>query len=351
MNHIISVALLFIIFSVNSVDYKQKLKQVESKLEQARKKEKSLKDKERGILRILAEIDERINRARRKILQLKKRERTLVKELEYLEREKSSYDMRLEQRKSLFGNRISLTYKYGMTVSKNDLACMQYILDNDKDKLIELQCLTDSLKVKKTALELKLARLAKIRKEQEREKQIILKEKNRKVQILKELRNKKTKQHKLIMELEAAQLRLEQLIAELSKHRKTHGFKEIIWPVQGEIVSRFGEVRDPVYGTKLVNNGINIKANLGAPVHAVSDGKVIYAERFLGYGNLIIIDHENGFYTLYGYLSDILVNKGEAVKKGEIIGKVGSPGPTLDSSLYFEIRENGKAIDPLKLLR
>jgi septal ring factor EnvC (AmiA/AmiB activator) len=143
---------------------------------------------------------------------------------------------------------------------------------------------------------------------------------------------------------------LEKLISELSKNKEKYEFAEIIWPVQGQIVSQFGEVRDLEYGTRLVNNGINIKANFGIPVSVVFDGEVAYAERFLGYGNLIIIDHENGFYTLYGYLSDILVSKGEMVKKGETIGKVGSPSSTLESSLYFEIRENGKAIDPLKLL-
>lgn len=352
MNHFISVfLLLFAVSSVNSTDYKEELKQVESKLEQAKKREKSLSDKEKGILVVLAEIDERINEARRKILQLKKSEKALEKELEHLKGKKGSYDMRFKQYKSLFSNRISLTYKYGQVISKNDLVYMQYILSNDRNNLIEMQCLMDSLKGEETELGHKLANLAKIRKEQERERQVMLKEKARKAQILKQVRSEKTKQHKLVMELEAAQLRLEQLISELAKHRETHEFKEIIWPVNGEVVSRFGEVRDPEYGTRLVNNGISIKADFGVPVRAVFDGKVAYAERFLGYGNLIIIDHENGFYTLYGYLSDILVSKGEMVQKGETIGKVGSLSPTLGSSLYFEIRENGRAIDPLKLLK
>ena len=352
MNHFISVVLLLLAVPlVNSTDYKEELRQVESYLEQAKKKKKSLSDKEKGILEVLAEIDERINEVGRKILQLKKNEEILEKELEYLKGKKSSYDIRVEQCKDLFGNRISLTYKYGLMVSKNDLVYMQHILSKDKNNLVEMQCLIDSLKGEKTKLGHKLTSLLKIRKEQESERQKMLKEKIRKDQILKEVRSEKTKQYKLVMELEAAQLRLEQLISELSKHKEIYEFEEIIWPVHGQIVSRFGEVRDPEYGTRLVNNGINIKVDFGMPVRAVFHGEVAYAERFLGYGNLIIIDHENGFYTLYGHLSDILVSKGEMVEKGEIIGKVGSPSSTLESSLYFEIRENGRAIDPLKILK
>jgi len=344
------VLLLFAGSAADSEDYKKELRQVESKLEQAKKKEENLGDKEKGILEVLAEIDGRINEIGRKILQLKKEEEVLEKELEYLEGEKSSYDMRFEQYKDLFSNRISLTYKHGLMVSKNNFVYMQHILSKDKNNLTEMQCLLDSLQGEKIELEHKLTSLFKIKKEQEREKQKILKEKTRKDQILKEVRSEKTKQHELIMELEVAQLRLEKLISELSKNKEKYEFAEIIWPVQGQIVSRFGEIRDPEYGTRLVNNGINIKANFGIPVNAVFNGEVAYAERFLGYGNLIIIDHENGFYTLYGYLSDILVSKGEMVKKGELIGKVGSPSSTLESSLYFEVRENGRAIDPLKLL-
>jgi septal ring factor EnvC (AmiA/AmiB activator) len=95
------------------------------------------------------------------------------------------------------------------------------------------------------------------------------------------------------------------------------------------------------------SNGIEIKAPYGTAVKAVAQGKVVYAERFLGYGKVILIDHGGGFYSLYGHLADYLVSLGAAVKELQSIGTVGDTGSLEGPRLYFELRQNGKPVDPL----
>lgn len=119
-----------------------------------------------------------------------------------------------------------------------------------------------------------------------------------------------------------------------------------IWPAKGKILSKFGRESDGV-----VNNGIKIKLPTNADIHAAEEGKVIYADDGLKtYGNLILLRHDNGLITAYAHASARLVNKGERVKKGEVIARVGQSGNVGEPQLHFEVRRNARAIDPLKIL-
>jgi len=96
--------------------------------------------------------------------------------------------------------------------------------------------------------------------------------------------------------------------------------------------------------------GSDIGARAGEAVRAVSDGEAVYADWYKGYGKLIILDHGSGFYTLYGNLSHVDVKKGERVAQSQVIGQAGDTGSTKGSKLYFELRRNGEAQDPLSWL-
>jgi lipoprotein NlpD len=115
------------------------------------------------------------------------------------------------------------------------------------------------------------------------------------------------------------------------------------WPTEGKVLNTFAL-------NKLSQRGIDIAGNLGQPVHAVADGKVVYSGNGLaGYGNLIIIKHSDTYLSAYAYNQQRLVNEGMKVKAGKVISKMGrsSNGST---RLHFEIRKNGKPVDPLKYL-
>ena len=117
----------------------------------------------------------------------------------------------------------------------------------------------------------------------------------------------------------------------------------------GRIIASFGRGTSK-FGTAMNRNGIEIGSPLRRAVAVVHEGTVAFAAPFTGFGNLVIVDHGAQIYTLYGYLSTIAVNKGDRVEKGGRVGDVGV-SPTGQAVLYFEVRVDGKAVDPLQWLK
>jgi septal ring factor EnvC (AmiA/AmiB activator) len=123
------------------------------------------------------------------------------------------------------------------------------------------------------------------------------------------------------------------------------------WPVDGRVVLPFGRPVRPGVPASLRRTGIEIAAEEGAPVHAVHGGTVAFADAFSGYGDLVILDHGDNAYSLYGYLGSLSVSRGERVEAGTVLGTVGRP-PTGDSPrLYLEIRVDAAPVDPVQWLK
>jgi len=118
------------------------------------------------------------------------------------------------------------------------------------------------------------------------------------------------------------------------------------WPVQGKVISKYGATADG-----LRNDGINISAPTGAPVVAAADGVVAYAGNELrGFGNMILIRHADGWVTAYAHNDSLAVKKGDSVKRGQTIARVGQTGNVTAPQLHFEIRKGTSAQDPMKYL-
>jgi septal ring factor EnvC (AmiA/AmiB activator) len=117
-------------------------------------------------------------------------------------------------------------------------------------------------------------------------------------------------------------------------------------PVRGKIVTRFGKYRNPEFNMVNFRSGIDIRADRGEPIQAVCAGRVLFAEWFKGYGNMIIVDHGYAYYTVYAHAEELFKQKGEAVDTGEVIATVGDTGSMTGPGLYFEIRHHGKPLDP-----
>jgi murein hydrolase activator len=116
-------------------------------------------------------------------------------------------------------------------------------------------------------------------------------------------------------------------------------------PARGELAGRFGTPRE---NGSLTWKGIFIKAESGQSVRAVADGQVVFADWLRGFGNLLILDHGNGYMSLYGNNESLLKSVGENTRAGENIASVGSTGGALESGVYFELRHEGKPFDPMK---
>jgi septal ring factor EnvC (AmiA/AmiB activator) len=158
-------------------------------------------------------------------------------------------------------------------------------------------------------------------------------------------------------ELNVASQRLRDYVANLAAGRSAEpvavpltSFRGALdWPVPGRVIAGFelGTGRAP---GSLVRNGIEIGAVEGTPVLAVHPGTVDYADAFTGFGNLVIIDHGSNYYSLYGYLGSAGVQRGDHVDAGTELGRVGTP-PTGPPALYFELRVDGRSIDPVQWLK
>ena len=123
------------------------------------------------------------------------------------------------------------------------------------------------------------------------------------------------------------------------------------WPVIGPIGLRFGQLETTGTRTRLTSRGLHLQAKAGTPVQAIAQGKVVYADWLEGYGNVVIIDHSSGYHSLSAHLSAIDVTVGKFVSTQELIGTVGDTGSTRGTEFYFEIRDDGQAVDPLQWLK
>ncbi len=161
---------------------------------------------------------------------------------------------------------------------------------------------------------------------------------------------------RLTGELEEAQQRLQSSIAQMSAGKTVPAvglplgpFRGALpWPADGVLSQRFGRVQRN--GIDMQRNGIEISLSEGKPVHPVHEGTVAFADQFGGYANLVIVDHGDRDYSLYGHLNSLSVHKGDRVDASSVVGLTGR-NPAGNPSLYFELRIDGKAVDPLQWLK
>lgn len=148
---------------------------------------------------------------------------------------------------------------------------------------------------------------------------------------------------------------LESLIQKLTaaSGKKTSNYQfstaRIPWPVRGKIIREFGE-ESKGNNTTVISNGIDIAVAEGTGVKAVDNGEVVFSDRYGGQGKLLIIDHKNGFFSVYAYNNELLVSKGAMVKKGQVVAKSGKTGTATQPSLHFELRKDGRAVNPMNHL-
>jgi len=150
--------------------------------------------------------------------------------------------------------------------------------------------------------------------------------------------------------LGALHQRLEAMRSGVERREALANATPSIWPVAGWLSSAYGRRRDPFTGGADFHPGLDISADRGTPVHATADGTVQTAGWTGNYGNLLVVDHGFGIQTRYGHLSKFTVREGERVRRGQIIGHVGSTGRSTSPHLHYEILTNGKLTNPLRIL-
>ncbi|MBY0496574.1 MAG: peptidoglycan DD-metalloendopeptidase family protein [Cyanobacteria bacterium] len=160
-----------------------------------------------------------------------------------------------------------------------------------------------------------------------------------------------------VAELQAAQAQLDETIAAAgagsapSVALPIRAFRgDLPWPTTGEVSARFGRQASGRFNTSIVRNGIEVAAEEGAVATAVHEGTVAFAAPFSGFGTMVIVDHGNNAFTVYGHLLDASVSTGTNVSRGTPLGHIGL-SPSAGAALYFEVRIDGRPVNPLEWLK
>ena len=185
--------------------------------------------------------------------------------------------------------------------------------------------------------------------------------KRRKNLFLAKTTDEKESYDRMVAELERSAGRVDALLKDLLEQRakvataqiKQRGGKshtmlgQFLWPADGDVVAHFGRQKHPQFNTYVQRKGIDIRAPEGSGIRAVMGGTVAFADWLKGYGLVAILDHANGFFSLYAHASALVVKSGDHVQAGQTIGTTGDTGMTNDNTLYFELREGAEPVDPL----
>lgn len=250
---------------------------------------------------------------------------------------------------------------------------MKSVLDYDRKLSQSYQEKLNDLKSLKTSLENEAVKKEKLAANIKAKKSEIEEEKSKKSAYLSQIRTEKKGYQQSLKELQANARRLQTMVERLeARSRKSYNTKSekkpvisgnypqppvsdkgfgsqrgrLSLPVAGEVVSRFGKHKHPEFNSFTFNNGISIAASMNSDIKAVFDGEVIFADRFKGYGNMLIIDHGGGYFTLYAHTARITKKVGASVHRNETVAQVGDTDSTRGAQLYFEIRYQGKPVDP-----
>jgi len=223
----------------------------------------------------------------------------------------------------------------------------------DNERIAAFRADLLALATTKKVLEQRTEEALHLRTELERTRQGLEADRKRKTELLKRIVDRKETYVAFVKELEEAEGKLRQLLLGLSEgdvNVPLTVYKGALpWPVVGRIRVPFGLRKHPRFDTYTVQNGVEIDAPAEAPVAAVHDGTVVFADRFLGYGLMVVLDHGGKHHTLYAHLSEAFVRQGQKVAAGETIGNVGQSGLE-GPGLYFEVRFQGRPEDPKEWL-
>jgi len=300
--------------------------------------------------RIMRQTESSIEQTRQEISQTKNtmdRQRTWIKrKLRSMNRLGYSGDILTQILSAEDITQLMRTWKYLERITQYEHRIMQAYgenlrkLEDEQEKLERLRAELKMREQKVRATENELAETKKVKED-----------------ILHAVRNEKATRQKMISELGEASRRMLEIIRESSQtdDYAGKGFTQLkgrlSWPSEGRIAVPYGTQKDPRFDTQVFRNGIHIQTDAAADARSVYAGKVIFAEWFKGFGQLIIINHGSGYHTLYGNLSELFSKVGDIIRENQVIGKVGTSGVINAPGIYFEIRYKGKPLDPSQWLK
>jgi septal ring factor EnvC (AmiA/AmiB activator) len=368
---------------------KDALGQVRRQLEEARARASAARTKEVSLLAELEQMDRTLAKKRAELVRLDRRIGQVEAELRQLEGRRGEVAEDIVAQQGALGTRLRALDGLRQTPgapgwlgeegvqararARDDLA---RVTRADLVRLVAAGQTAERLQARQAAVAERRRELVGLRLAVAAERTAMNAEAERRRVLLAGVRDDRATHERMVAELEDASRRLEALVQELTRRAAARAATrrvavrppapagprppavglgalrgQLPWPTEGRIVAEFGRQVHPRFGTAIVRHGVDIEAREGAPIRAVHPGIVLYRGWLRGYGNLIILDHGSGYYTLYAHASELLVDEGDRVMAGQAIARVGETGSLAGPRLYFEVRYQGRAEDPAEWLR
>lgn len=353
------------------------LDSIKSEIEKGRQVLSSLQKDEGNYLERLEQIEKNISASKHYLSILQSEIDSVETVILHLKDSLVIAQGKLKDRKAVMVKRLQIAYKQ-MTVnpimlmlqSKNPVEFitrtryLQEVNRYDKQLMKQITSAREEIDHRSTLLAIQREELSTLLGSKKTEQKMLLDEELQRKTMLTDVRSKKQLYTAMISELEESQKQLNIIITTLQEKRKkakkqlsssvVMAFEKrkgkLGWPVEGKIVSPFGKIVHPVYKTVTMNNGIDIGAAKGTSVRCVAPGTVIHTGWMRGMGQIVIVDHNGGYITVYAHLQEIDVRMDQAVELGTRLGNVGDTGAMGDANLHFEIRKSTDAFNPSEWL-
>jgi septal ring factor EnvC (AmiA/AmiB activator) len=359
----------------------QDLEGIKKKIESEKKGLSQLQIKEGSVRESLGKIETELAKKNRQLKMANARWATLQEEMESKKLEAAQLDHSVSARRELLRQRAAALYRWQrggspLVILNGDASLSQLLrrqhylqaaISFDRDLVTKLQDESTRLAVVQAQLAKKTGELDEQKQAIASAQDAVRQDAEKKKLLLASFGREKETRIRALKQMEAAAQRLQKMMDEIARRaaRKSRdtpsppssgmGFDalrgKLDWPVKGEIVVPFGKFKHPEFAAEVVRKGIDIDASLGEGVKAIEKGNIVYADRFSGYGRMVIIDHGERYYTIYGHLSEILKKNGDTIRRGEILGRVGDSDSAEGSRLYFELRKDGHSLDPIPWFR
>lgn len=337
------------------------------RLEEVRLRLSQLERTEAAGIRRLEALREQISAAQRLVDQLEQRSVASGREIAEISGRITTTESQIRSRLESLRHRLVMFYKYGRLVPIEALFStstipdvarrmqyLRYFARSDRRVAGELNALRRILDNQQLQLFAAHAELERLMAEHEAERTRLESSRASEEELLHRIRTEQRIKRQLAIEMDSARGRLQDLIQTLEQQRQevlaatdSHEFVvsrgRLPWPLRGKVISRFGAKEHPEYKTRTSNRGIDIQATARTEVLAIAGGRIAYADHFMGYGKMVIVDHGAGFYTLYSNLEEVLATVGMTIPAATPIGRT-------REYLHFEIRQEGRPVDPMAWL-
>jgi septal ring factor EnvC (AmiA/AmiB activator) len=328
---------------------------------------------EGSLLQSLEQIEGELERKTDELKQANSKLKTLADELQEKQAEALRLESSIEQRRELLKERAVALYRWNrsgspLIVFSGDVSLtallqrkryLEAALAYDRALVTALSQEAEVQEELRQELARKQGELDSERKKLAVVRESIRREGDKKKVLLVSVQQEKESRTRALKELEQAALRLQRMIDELARRSASKPpaippgvglgafYGKLDWPVRGELLNGFGKARHREFADEVFRNGIDIGVSSGQEVKAVEKGTVAFADRFAGYGRMIIVDHGERYYTVYAHLAEMLKKNGDSVKRGETLGLAGDSDSLAGAKLYFELRKDGRSVDPV----